>query len=88
MYLVNKYFHLKYETRKKYILGLFAPCHMPYDKDRDLSDNGQPSIEEMTIKALKILKNSPNGFLLIVNIFFKFSLVKFCPTRNKIKLQL
>ena len=43
--------------------GLFNPSHMKYDIDRGLSE---PSIADMTEKAVKILKKNPKGFFLMV----------------------
>ncbi len=42
---------------------------MPYDKDRDLSAKGQPSLEEMTAKAIELLSRNAEGFVLIVSKF-------------------
>ncbi|CAG7833145.1 unnamed protein product [Allacma fusca] len=49
-----------------HVLGLFAPSHMPYDKDRDTSVNGEPSLEEMTTKAIQILSKNTKGYVLLV----------------------
>jgi len=46
-----------------FLLGIFSNGHIPMDFNRDKS---QPSLEEMTLAALKILKKSKNGFLLMV----------------------
>lgn len=46
-----------------YLLGIYANGHLPMDFQRDKS---LPSLEEMTLAALKILKKSDNGFLLVV----------------------
>ncbi|KAJ1847731.1 vacuolar alkaline phosphatase [Coemansia sp. RSA 2708] len=47
------------------LMGLFAPSHMAYEIDRNPSD--QPSLAEMTQRALDILgKQSPDGFFLMV----------------------
>ncbi|WP_048648985.1 alkaline phosphatase [Nitratireductor soli] len=42
------------------ILGLFEGSHMKYEQDR----TGEPSLAEMTEKAIKALKNNENGFYL------------------------
>lgn len=39
---------------------------MQYEVDRDTSSNGEPSITEMTAKAIQILKKNSNGFFLLV----------------------
>lgn len=49
-----------------YLLGIFANGHIPMDFKRDRSEKGQPSLEEMTLAALNILKKSETGFLLVV----------------------
>ncbi|KAJ2550251.1 vacuolar alkaline phosphatase [Coemansia sp. RSA 1933] len=48
------------------VLALFASSHMDYEIDRNKSD--QPSLQEMTIRALDILHRSANttGFFLMV----------------------
>lgn len=49
-----------------YLLGIFANGHIKMDWERDRGPQGQPSLEEMTVAAVKILKKSPEGFLLVV----------------------
>lgn len=49
--------------------GLFAPNHIPYDKERNTGPDGQPSLEEMTRQAISVLQKNPKGFLLIVCYF-------------------
>lgn len=40
-----------------YVLGLFEPSHMAYELDRDKSGpTGEPSLSEMTRKAIQVLK--------------------------------
>nr|XP_012227449.1 PREDICTED: alkaline phosphatase-like isoform X2 [Linepithema humile] len=48
------------------LLGLFAYSHMDFDVDRNTNDTGDPSLTDMTIKALRILNNNPNGYFLFV----------------------
>ena len=45
------------EINTSFVLGLFAPSHVPYEVDRaDKTDpKGAPSIEEMTEKAIRFL---------------------------------
>lgn len=46
-------------------MAVFAPDHMAYEVDRD--SNKEPSLAEMTEKALNLLqKNNPKGFVLMV----------------------
>lgn len=47
------------------VLGLFNNSHMEYEYDRILDIGGEPSIEDMTAKAIELLDN-PNGFFLMV----------------------
>ncbi|KAK3599103.1 hypothetical protein CHS0354_016360 [Potamilus streckersoni] len=49
-----------------YLLGLFEPSHMQYELERDKSGNGEPSIAEMTQKAIQILQKNEKGFFLFV----------------------
>ena len=50
------------------LLGLFSMSHMAYEVDRENIDKykNQPSLAEMTEKALEILSKNPNGFFLMV----------------------
>ncbi|KAG6452853.1 alkaline phosphatase, tissue-nonspecific isozyme [Manduca sexta] len=45
------------------VLGLFAPDHMPYSLEAEDDD---PSLSEMTQKAIEILSANKNGFFLFV----------------------
>ncbi|XP_076680610.1 alkaline phosphatase [Andrena cerasifolii] len=49
-----------------YLLGIFANGHISMDWNRDKGPKGQPSLEEMTVAALKILQRSKHGYLLVV----------------------
>ncbi|KAG8225734.1 hypothetical protein J437_LFUL012877 [Ladona fulva] len=46
--------------------GLFAYSHMDFEADRDKSEVGDPSLAEMTRKAIQILSKNPHGFFLFV----------------------
>lgn len=48
------------------LLGLFQPSHMQYDADRTQDAAGEPSLAEMTSKAIDILSRNKNGFFLLV----------------------
>ncbi len=50
----------------KKILGLFEPSHMQYDYDRPADTAGEPSLAEMTDKAIDILSKNKNGYFLMV----------------------
>ncbi|XP_058828962.1 alkaline phosphatase 4-like [Topomyia yanbarensis] len=50
-----------------YLLGLFADEHMSYETLRDKTGGGQPSLSDMTEKAIRVLKRKhSNGFVLMV----------------------
>ncbi|TAM12465.1 MAG: alkaline phosphatase [Nevskiaceae bacterium] len=46
------------------LLGLFNKSHMNYELDR--SQTNEPSLAEMTTKAIDILAKNPNGYFLMV----------------------
>ena len=48
------------------ILGLFNESHMRYEMDRKNDISGEPSLSEMTEKAVKLLNQNKNGFFLMV----------------------
>lgn len=54
-----------------YLLGVFANGHISMDWHRPKGPKGQPSLEEMTVAALKILQKSEHGYLLVVRIFLE-----------------
>ncbi|XP_035224603.1 alkaline phosphatase-like [Stegodyphus dumicola] len=73
----NRNLAYKYVTRKQdfdlvdpnktdYLLGLFNYGHMAYEVDRDSGPEGEPSLAEMTRKAISILKKNPLGYFLMV----------------------
>ncbi|MEQ8955372.1 MAG: alkaline phosphatase, partial [Gammaproteobacteria bacterium] len=47
-----------------HLLGLFEPSHMQYELDREDAWNGEPSLSEMTRKAIQILQRNDNGYYL------------------------
>ncbi|KAJ8320726.1 hypothetical protein KUTeg_002313 [Tegillarca granosa] len=51
-----------------YLLGLFQPSHMQYEIERLTSKEkgGEPSLSEMTEKAIDILSRNTNGYFLLV----------------------
>ncbi|KAG8201790.1 hypothetical protein JTE90_027274 [Oedothorax gibbosus] len=49
-----------------YLLGLFNFGHMAYEVDRDSGPEGEPSLAEMTKKAIQILRKNPLGYFLMV----------------------
>ncbi len=48
------------------LLGLFQPSHMQYEVDRAKDRAGEPSLAEMTGKAIDILSKNDKGFVLMV----------------------
>ncbi|CAH2238161.1 jg22089 [Pararge aegeria aegeria] len=63
-YIENKRELLNLDKRKhKTVLGLFASDHMPYNLEAGISD---PSLSEMTQKAIEILSQNQNGYMLFV----------------------
>lgn len=52
------------ETDK--FLGLFEQSHMKYEADRQKDDGGEPSLAEMTGKAIDMLSSSGQGYVLLV----------------------
>lgn len=48
------------------VLGLFDPSHMEYELERSQDASGEPSLTEMTEKAIRILQRGPQGFFLMV----------------------
>jgi len=49
-----------------YLLGLFEPSHMKYSLNRSQDGAGEPSLAEMTDKAIRILSREPKGYFLLV----------------------
>jgi alkaline phosphatase len=49
------------------LLGLFEPSHMQYEYDRTISGRAnEPSLSEMTTKAIEILAKNKKGYFLMV----------------------
>ncbi|XP_021921522.1 alkaline phosphatase 4-like isoform X2 [Zootermopsis nevadensis] len=53
-------------SKVEYLMGLFSPGHLPYALERDTSPDGQPSLLNMTVQALKLLSQNPKGYVLLV----------------------
>lgn len=53
-------------AKTEHLLGLFERSHMHYEADRQLDAAGEPSLAEMTAKAIKILARNRKGFYLMV----------------------
>lgn len=52
--------------KTNYLLGLFENSHMQYEVDRADDKAGEPSLTEMTEKAIEMLKKDRQGFFLHV----------------------
>lgn len=50
----------------QHLLGLFERSHMRYEADRALDVAGEPSLTEMTEKAINVLNNNKKGYYLMV----------------------
>jgi alkaline phosphatase len=48
------------------LLGLFEPAHMQFEADRPRDSAGEPSLSQMTAKAIDLLSRDPGGFFLMV----------------------
>ncbi|MDO9103608.1 MAG: alkaline phosphatase [Methylovulum sp.] len=53
-------------TTAEHVLGLFERSHMEYEADRLNDTAGEPSLAEMTEKAIKVLQKNDKGFYLHV----------------------
>jgi len=54
-------------AKTDHLLGLFESSnHMEYEADRLNDTGGEPSLTEMTEKAIQILKKNPKGYFLMV----------------------
>ena len=52
--------------RDKHVLALFEPSHMKYETDRAKDPAGEPSLSDMTSKAIDVLSTNKKGFFLMV----------------------
>ncbi|MBF0527808.1 MAG: alkaline phosphatase [Deltaproteobacteria bacterium] len=48
------------------VFGLFANGHLAAELDRPSFAPSEPTLEEMTVKAIELLSKNPNGFFLMV----------------------
>lgn len=49
-----------------HLLGLFERSHMEYEHDRSNDTGGEPSLTEMTAKAIDILSKNKKGYVLMI----------------------
>ena len=52
--------------KTRHVLGLFEPSHMQFEADRSKDKAGEPSLAEMTRKAIELLRRNRNGYFLLV----------------------
>jgi alkaline phosphatase len=50
----------------KHLLGIFEPSYMQYEYDRPKDAAGEPSLAEMTTKAIDLLSQNKKGYFLMV----------------------
>ncbi len=62
---LTEFYDLK-PNQHQHILGLFSYDHMSYELDRVENRLQEPSLAEMTNKAIEILETNPNGYFLFV----------------------
>ncbi|XP_053407392.1 alkaline phosphatase, tissue-nonspecific isozyme-like [Mercenaria mercenaria] len=66
-YVWNRDDFMKVTDKSEFLLGLFEPSHMNFDLLRtDSGPSGEPSLAEMVEKAIDILEEADNGFVLVV----------------------
>ena len=53
-------------TQGAQLLGLFEPDHMHFEADRATDAGGEPSLAEMTAKAIVVLSQNKKGYFLLV----------------------
>ncbi len=53
-------------SHTRHLLGLFNPSHMQYEADRERDPGGEPSLSEMTARALEMLRRNKRGYFLMV----------------------
>jgi alkaline phosphatase len=52
--------------KTRHLLGLFEPSYMQFEHDRPKDRAGEPSLSDMTSKAIDILSQNKKGFFLMV----------------------
>jgi alkaline phosphatase len=53
-------------NRTHYLLGLFEPSHVQYEADKAKDGAGEPTLTQMTDKAIRMLQKDRHGFFLHV----------------------
>ena len=62
----NDGFNAATAANTDFLLGLFERSHMQYEADRSTAGTGEPSLADMTKKAIEILSKNKKGFFLQV----------------------
>jgi alkaline phosphatase len=58
---------LKVDAKQtRHLLGMFEPSHMRYEADRGSDAAGEPTLAEMTRKAIEMLRENRKGYYLLV----------------------
>ncbi len=52
--------------KTKHLLGLFEPSHLQYEHDRKNDKAGEPSLSEMTTKAIDVVSQNKEGYFLMI----------------------
>jgi alkaline phosphatase len=66
-YVWNKQQFDSVDAKKtKHLLGLFEASHLQYEFDRKSDKSGEPSLSEMTSKAIDLLSQNKKGYFLMV----------------------
>ena len=66
-YVWNKQQFDSIDAKKtKHLLGLFETSHLQYEFDRKTDKGGEPSLSEMTSKAIDIVSQNKKGYFLMV----------------------
>lgn len=54
------------KRKTRHVLGLFEPSYMKFEIERQKDAAGEPSLSDMTAKAIEILSNNKRGYFLMV----------------------
>ncbi|MCY7346529.1 MAG: alkaline phosphatase [Pyrinomonadaceae bacterium] len=66
-YVWNKQQFDAVDARKtKHLLGLFETSHLKYEHDRPNDKAGEPSLSEMTTKAIDVVSQNKKGYFLMI----------------------
>ncbi len=74
-YRIRIFFHVfRQNDFCQFFLGIFEPDHMKYELERSQDGAGEPSLAELTEKAIQILSKGKQGYFLLVEGIIKSSL--------------